>query len=408
MHHSTMASSLAEAEEHAKSLAVCMFCLKEAVKYTCPRCNQPYCSVACYKSEKHQDCSEMFYKDCFMEGLKDFKADPADKQKILEMIQRAETDPDLGDLDDESNDLYDRLADLDLDKVAAKIWDRLTDKEKKEFQTMVSDGRLGNLMDIWTPWWSPGAMPLVTEVTTEADKKLKQMVGGKPDILANIPKLSALTKAVPASDIKYSIVNILYAYAFICRLHNGEHAAMATESAKDFMELSDVIGRQATLESTSDAIQASVNRLQSQGSLYESTNQFNINVMNDVKLIITSSPSDNPLDFILSSLSEVCRIMKKAYKLAAKMSKTDRLSEKQRKQQAAQKSMLFKCVKKCEFLLSWVQSYGMCLYELIPELELEIARCEEELETVEQSKHSLEAEWGGQVRPRKKALIEEL
>ena len=49
--------------------SVCPLCLKQPSKYTCPRCNTRYCSVDCYKSEKHRDCSEMFYKHCFMEGM---------------------------------------------------------------------------------------------------------------------------------------------------------------------------------------------------------------------------------------------------------------------------------------------------------------------------------------------------
>ena len=46
-------------------------CKKEKPKYTCPRCNIRYCSSACYKSEGHLQCSENFYKECFMEGLRD-------------------------------------------------------------------------------------------------------------------------------------------------------------------------------------------------------------------------------------------------------------------------------------------------------------------------------------------------
>ena len=52
----------------AEHPTVCPLCLKNQSKYTCPRCNTRYCSVDCYKSVKHKDCSEMFYKDCFMEG----------------------------------------------------------------------------------------------------------------------------------------------------------------------------------------------------------------------------------------------------------------------------------------------------------------------------------------------------
>ena len=29
----------------------------------------------------------------------------------------------------------------------------MTDKEKAEFETMATDGRLGNLVEVWTPWW---------------------------------------------------------------------------------------------------------------------------------------------------------------------------------------------------------------------------------------------------------------
>jgi len=48
---------------------MCPLCLKVEAKYTCPRCQSPYCSVDCYRSEKHMNCSESFYKDCFMEGI---------------------------------------------------------------------------------------------------------------------------------------------------------------------------------------------------------------------------------------------------------------------------------------------------------------------------------------------------
>lgn len=38
-------------------------------KYSCPRCNILYCSVNCYKSEAHLQCSETFYKDCVVQEM---------------------------------------------------------------------------------------------------------------------------------------------------------------------------------------------------------------------------------------------------------------------------------------------------------------------------------------------------
>ncbi|XP_048853896.1 zinc finger HIT domain-containing protein 2 [Brienomyrus brachyistius] len=49
---------------------MCGLCLKEPLRYTCPRCNVPYCSVACYRSPTHSTCSEEFYKESVMQELK--------------------------------------------------------------------------------------------------------------------------------------------------------------------------------------------------------------------------------------------------------------------------------------------------------------------------------------------------
>lgn len=69
----TMSDSIKLVKDEIDSIekervTVCPMCLKCSAKYTCPRCNSPYCSVDCYRSDKHRDCSEGFYKDCFMEG----------------------------------------------------------------------------------------------------------------------------------------------------------------------------------------------------------------------------------------------------------------------------------------------------------------------------------------------------
>ncbi|KHJ76008.1 HIT zinc finger [Oesophagostomum dentatum] len=48
----------------------CDFCSTERrEQYKCPRCNANYCSLRCYRSEKHSNCSESFYKECIKEQL---------------------------------------------------------------------------------------------------------------------------------------------------------------------------------------------------------------------------------------------------------------------------------------------------------------------------------------------------
>lgn len=49
----------------------CSFCaLLGREQYVCPRCKAPYCSLRCYKSEAHRECSESFYRDCVNNELK--------------------------------------------------------------------------------------------------------------------------------------------------------------------------------------------------------------------------------------------------------------------------------------------------------------------------------------------------
>ncbi|ETN77357.1 ribosomal protein L21 [Necator americanus] len=48
----------------------CDFCSTEKrEQYKCPRCNANYCSLRCYRNEKHSSCSESFYKECVKEHL---------------------------------------------------------------------------------------------------------------------------------------------------------------------------------------------------------------------------------------------------------------------------------------------------------------------------------------------------
>merc|ERR1711881_308459 len=42
----------------------CQICLQAEAKYSCPRCNSPYCGLKCYQSPGHRQCSETFYQEC--------------------------------------------------------------------------------------------------------------------------------------------------------------------------------------------------------------------------------------------------------------------------------------------------------------------------------------------------------
>ncbi|WAR15215.1 ZNHI2-like protein [Mya arenaria] len=430
----------------------CALCLKGAAKYTCPRCNVQYCSVDCYRSEKHRGCSENFYKDCFMEGLKECDTDPEEKQKVMEMLQRVEGAPDLDDGDSSEDDLEERLGDLDLNEDVDKVWDRLTDKEKQEFKSMTTDGRLGNLVDLWVPWWETH-LPMVTEVkrlpekpsdqsdrsSTKLEKSSKkleriseksskksvsfeksevspersdeevQMSSGSncPKILAQIPQMFDLIKTKPSADMKCNVVNVLYGYAYVSRLHNGDHVTMATESAEDILEISEVMGQGHTCGSVEEAIQMCFRNLTDPKSSFESTTDWNLKIIKDVEKLMINENKADPLHFPMAALSDVHQIFKNAHKIVQKQVKSDSLKTK-KEELVKEKSKLFHCVKKCEFLLSWCQTYGMALCGLVTEVDLVYSLLATEFEALNQSKKKLETQWGGMVKPRRKKLVEEL
>lgn len=129
----------------------CAFCVQKVSKYTCPRCNVRYCSSACYKSDKHLQCSEVFYKDCVLEAMCEQQGSSENKQKMLLMLKKLE-EQDREALDTEG--LEERLQDIDINSDPEAVWSALTENERKEFESAVKSGEISNVIDVWVPWWS--------------------------------------------------------------------------------------------------------------------------------------------------------------------------------------------------------------------------------------------------------------
>jgi hypothetical protein len=66
----------------------CHFCNQHIAKYICPRCNQGYCSVGCYRSQKHEECSEGFYKQQVKEEIGGIKGTDEEREKMLETLKK--------------------------------------------------------------------------------------------------------------------------------------------------------------------------------------------------------------------------------------------------------------------------------------------------------------------------------
>lgn len=63
-------------------------CTDNQSKYVCPKCEAPYCSLTCYKSSDHLNCSEQFYKGCIEEELCGQNPNDLCKKEMIDILKR--------------------------------------------------------------------------------------------------------------------------------------------------------------------------------------------------------------------------------------------------------------------------------------------------------------------------------
>ncbi|KAK9463894.1 uncharacterized protein V1516DRAFT_618430 [Lipomyces oligophaga] len=156
---------------------MCQFCPPTAAhisKYECPRCNQHYCSLKCYKSRSHSACVLSFRRDVLTDNsmmlakpsisnvdLREQKRlrelvheyeilaeqDPyGEYKKYVNDISSADSDDELAESDNEvirdqnRKDLQRRMNDIDFNSADFNtIWARLTITEQADFLRLVQE-----------------------------------------------------------------------------------------------------------------------------------------------------------------------------------------------------------------------------------------------------------------------------
>ncbi|GFO25565.1 Zinc finger hit domain-containing protein 2 [Plakobranchus ocellatus] len=370
----------------------CKMCFKAVAKYTCPRCNMSYCSLPCYQSEKHSGCSEAFYKDCVVDELSQMTPGSEDKQKVLEMLakdlkDRTEEDPG----ESSEDDLADRVEDLDLDDDIGVVWGRLKPKEKEEFARMLQDGRLAHIIELWTPWWNcEENKKLVLE---NGETKKKQSLQQMPDILTDIPDINHLLKNNrPSAECKFNLINVLFAYAFVSRLHNGCHLECPMDSAQDVLESCFVLRDQNRCGSAGEAIQKALDDVCTKGNRTDgSSHSFNLKILEDVQQLVCGPGKEKSLTFISVALSDLITLFQSTLRIIKKELKDRRQNGSDESDLIIMRSSAFKAQKKLEFLLSWSQRYGIGAHQLLPQLQFEIETRQAEAEQVDEIKAAIES-----------------
>jgi len=403
--------SLSNGKEGEAIQNPCKICLASLAKYACPRCNLAYCSVPCYQSEAHASCSEAFYKDWVMEELKDSSASPEDRQKVLEMLakdqeQREEDEED--EMDDKVTSLNERLEGLDLDKDVSAVWSRLTPQEKEEFARMLQDGRLARLIEVWTPWWKlkcnqQRVLDPAHQATLSPADRLPEACAGVPDVHKMLMKIK------PSDNCRFDVVNILTAYSFVARLHNGCHLECPVDSSQDLLDTCGVL-RGLSCSSVGQGLQAVIDAVTMKSKDSDKfSSQFTLTLVRDVHLLVagpgghrgqtlTLNPGglaqtsqDHSTTFMAAALSDLVRVMQAALavlKIELKACKHQKDLDEQALK--SHKSQVFRAEKKLQFLLSWMHHYGSAMHGLIPLIEFEIDTRQTEINDVDEIKSAVE------------------
>lgn len=138
---------------------ICGVCQKKYHRYVCPKCNLAYCTLSCYKSEKHSKCSEEFYERLFCEELKTMKINSREeRKKVEEMINRVyeddENDSECSIDTEKEDELLKALEDLKEHGEADELLRIMSKRERDEFSDIISGKKdSSSLVETSRPWW---------------------------------------------------------------------------------------------------------------------------------------------------------------------------------------------------------------------------------------------------------------
>lgn len=78
----------------AVTARLCNICFTRPATYNCPRCNIPYCSLACFRRSEHQDCSTAFSSSAIRlhSGSDEVAVEDDHRNKVVNILGRLEKD----------------------------------------------------------------------------------------------------------------------------------------------------------------------------------------------------------------------------------------------------------------------------------------------------------------------------
>ncbi|CAG8623080.1 15414_t:CDS:2, partial [Dentiscutata erythropus] len=381
--------------------------------------------------ETHTECTESFYKDNIMEEIKSQRVDEDDKKKMIDLLRRFEQEGDemsreaMEMADEDYDDITDRFNDLDIDSADIEtIWSKLTPQERAEFQEKFIDGRPENLLELidelplWKPWWehsssngdkiveiSPQIIEDETQLSEYSQTKSKDTLSQRPQILSDIKKVEDLTKKSPNPALTLNLINILYAYAYICRMFNGSIHENVQDSINVIWELSPVLNttKNIVFQSVDEAIKAS-SIITLQNPKYKQPPEFQSLILGDIVCLLTS------VDAVLAALSDLYCLFQSQQQTSTTIDSSNYLSKNPSKTKDEYKKKGFFTEKKLYFYIAYVNSLpqqsSAVLEILRHEIEAERVRCIKEGQEYKRDREKIEEVFGNRQYSKDESEIE--
>lgn len=219
-------------------------------------------------------------------------------------------------------DLAERLKDIDLNDADA-VWQRLSDAERLEFESIVHGDDIAQLVDMKEPWWTQpertkpvlieelpangAAASAATDAAAAADRP-----GDIPAVCQRIAPFAQLSAKPAAPCVQHNVANVLAAYARTYRFFNGDHMAAPLEAAGHLLQLSGNLRCNQNFEEHALAVEA----IEPDASAAERAT-----TAGDVLALLGGERADGRSNgYVLAALSDVHRMLGAARKVAGTQS----------------------------------------------------------------------------------------
>ncbi|EMD38803.1 hypothetical protein CERSUDRAFT_92834 [Gelatoporia subvermispora B] len=213
----------------------CSICRRQFSRYTCPRCNIPYCSLLCFRSDSHAECAEAFYRQ---EIETEVRSEPSktaeERRRTLELLKRFEedalddplADPAMTDEDD-GEDLAERLGELDIDNASyEELWAKLTPAERDKFVRALGDPSSELARQLLTreelerarieSWWE-APESLDADADKASSTRVPKSYGKRPAMMSVPKSLTDASSTRSGPSLLYNICAVCIAYAYVTR-----------------------------------------------------------------------------------------------------------------------------------------------------------------------------------------------